>query len=84
MRNVFQFLSNSHKQFKYKHLLVSPYYMREAFEELIDRETRNARKGRRAYIYAKCNSLTDGPSSGSTGPHAKGSKCASSCGAPAV
>ena len=59
VRNVFQFLSNSHKQFKYKHLLVSPYYMREAFEELIDRETRNARKGRRAYIYAKCNSLTD-------------------------
>ena len=59
VRNVFQFLSNSHKQFKYKYLLVSPYYMREAFEELIDREMRNARKGRRAYICAKCNSLTD-------------------------
>ena len=59
VRNVFQFLTNSHKQFRYKHLLVSPYYMREAFGELIDRETRNARKGRKAYIYAKCNSLTD-------------------------
>ena len=59
VRNVFQFLSNCHKQFKYKYLLVSPYYMREAFEELIDREMRNARKGRRAYICAKCNSLTD-------------------------
>lgn len=59
VRNVFQFLSNSHKQFKYKYLLVSPYYMREAFEELIDREMRNARKGRRASICAKCNSLTD-------------------------
>ena len=59
VRNVFRFLDSSHKQFRYKHLLVSPYYMREAFNELIDREIRNARKGRRAYIHAKCNSLTD-------------------------
>lgn len=59
VRNVFQFLSNCHKQFKYKYLLFSPYYMREAFEKLIDREMRNARKGRRASICAKCNSLTD-------------------------
>ncbi len=59
VRNVFRFLSNSHKPFRYKHLLVSPYYMRQSFMELIDREIRNARKGRRAYIHAKCNSLTD-------------------------
>lgn len=59
VRNVFQFLMNSHKQFKYKHLLVSPYFMRDAFDELIDREIRNAKRGRRAYIHAKCNSLTD-------------------------
>ena len=50
---------NSHKQFKYKYLLVSPYFMRDAFDELIDREIRNAKRGRRAYIHAKCNSLTD-------------------------
>lgn len=59
VRNVFQFLMNSHKQFRYKHLLVSPYFMREAFDTLIDREIHNAKRGRRAYIYAKCNSLTD-------------------------
>ena len=59
VRNVFQFLANSHKQFKYKYLLVSPYFMRDAFDELIDREIRNAKRGRRAYIHAKCNSLTD-------------------------
>ena len=59
VRNVFQFLMNSHKRFKYKYLLVSPYYMRDIFTELIDLEIRNARKGRKAYIYAKCNSLTD-------------------------
>ncbi len=59
VRNVFQFLMNSHKRFKYKHLLVSPYYMRDEFMELIDRERKNAEKGRPAYIFAKCNSLTD-------------------------
>lgn len=59
VRNVFGFLMNSHKRYRYRQLLVSPYYMRDAFTELIDREMRNARKGRRAYIYAKCNSLTD-------------------------
>ena len=59
VRNVFQFLANSHKQFKYKYLLVSPYFMRDAFDELIDREIRNAKRGRQAYIHAKCNSLTD-------------------------
>ena len=59
VRNVFLFLMNSHKRFKYKHLLVSPYYMRDEFMELIDRERKNAEKGRPAYIFAKCNSLTD-------------------------
>lgn len=59
VRNVFLFLMNSHKRFKYKHLLVSPYYMRDEFMEHIDRERKNAEKGRPAYIFAKCNSLTD-------------------------
>lgn len=59
VRNVFEFLINSHKRYRYRHLLVSPYFMRDAFTELIDREIRNARRGRKAYIYAKCNSLTD-------------------------
>ena len=53
--NVFLFLSNSHKQFTFKHLMVSPYYMRQEFYDKIH----HARKGERAYIYAKCNSLTD-------------------------
>ena len=57
--NVFLFLSNSHKQFTFKHLMVSPYYMRQEFYDKIDNEIRHARKGERAYIYAKCNSLTD-------------------------
>ena len=40
VRNVFQFLTNSHKQFKYRHLPVLFHFMREAFDEMIDREIR--------------------------------------------
>lgn len=57
--NVFDFLVSPYRHFECNKLLVSPYYMRTHFEELIDREIRNARKGKRAYIYAKFNSLTD-------------------------
>ncbi len=57
--NVFLFLMNTHKEFRFKHLLVSPYFMRKEFTRLIEQEITAARKGRKAYIYAKCNSLTD-------------------------
>ncbi|MBK5721583.1 polyphosphate kinase 1 [Dysgonomonas sp. Marseille-P4677] len=56
---VFDFLLNTHKHFSCKQLLVSPYYMRSQFESLIKQEIRNAQKGKKAYIYAKFNSLTD-------------------------
>ena len=56
---VFDFLINPHKRFSCKKLLVSPYDMREKFEALINKEIRNAQKGKRAFIYAKFNSLTD-------------------------
>ncbi len=58
-RAVFGFLSNTHQHFKCKHLLVAPYYMRNQFSELIEKETRLAAKGENAYIDAKLNSLTD-------------------------
>lgn len=56
---VFDFLINTHKHFSCKQLLVSPYYMRSVFENQIKQEIKNAQKGKRAYIYAKFNSLTD-------------------------
>lgn len=58
-KEVFDFLQNTHKHFETKHLLVSPYYMRGKCENLIETEIRNAQKGKKAYIYAKFNSLTD-------------------------
>jgi len=56
---VFDFLLNNHKHFSCKQLMVSPYYMRREFEELVKTEIKNARDGNKAYIYAKFNSLTD-------------------------
>ena len=56
---IFDFLINTHKHFSCKKLMVSPYYMRNQFEELIKREIKNALTGKKAYLYAKFNSLTD-------------------------
>lgn len=58
-RAVFDFLLNTHKHFKCRHLLVAPYFMRDKLERLIRREMRNARTGKPAYIHLKCNTLTD-------------------------
>ena len=58
-RAVFEFLQTSYKHMDTRQLLVSPFNMRKSFEELIDAEIDNARKKKKAYIYAKCNSLTD-------------------------
>ncbi len=58
-RGVFEFLENTHKHPKCRELLVSPYYMREMIEDLIEREIRYAKRGERAYFKGKFNSLTD-------------------------
>ncbi len=58
-RKVFDFLQNTHKHPVYKRLIVSPYYMRKQIETVIENEIKHARKGKKAYIYAKFNSLTD-------------------------
>ncbi len=58
-RSVFDFLVNTHRHFTCKQLMVSPYYMRDQFYELIKKEIKNAQSGKEAYIYAKFNSLTD-------------------------
>lgn len=58
-RQVFEFLQTSYKHMETKQLLVSPFNMRKSFDELIDAEIEHAKKKKKAYIYAKCNSLTD-------------------------
>lgn len=56
---VFDFLENTHRKFTCKQLVVSPYFMRSRFERDIAKEIELAKKGKKAYIYAKFNSLTD-------------------------
>jgi polyphosphate kinase len=58
-QRVFDFLQSAHKHPEYRRLVVSPYYMRRQMEEVIDREIKQAKKGRKAYICGKFNSLTD-------------------------
>jgi polyphosphate kinase len=58
-RAVFDFLMTTHRRFASKRLLVAPYCMRKKLVLLIHREIKYARQGKKAYIHAKCNSLTD-------------------------
>jgi len=59
VNNVFKFLKNNYKTFAYRHLLVSPFYMRKRIDKLIKNEIDNAVAGKEAYMYIKLNSLVD-------------------------
>ncbi len=57
--NLFNFLTGYSQQLKYEKLIVSPLNLRERFTQLIRREVKNKRDGKKARIIAKFNSLTD-------------------------
>jgi polyphosphate kinase len=57
---VFHFYHNNFHIGSYKHLLVSPFTMREKLLKYIGREMKNAKGGKEAYIILKLNSLVDG------------------------
>ncbi len=59
VNRVFVFLDNNYKTHNYKHLIVSPFFMRKRFIKLIKNEIQNAQMGKQAYIYIKLNSLVD-------------------------
>jgi polyphosphate kinase len=59
VKKVFDFLENNYKTYNYKHLLVSPFYMRKKLMKMIKNEIKIARDGREAYIYLKLNNLVD-------------------------
>ncbi|MCH2194275.1 polyphosphate kinase 1 [Kordia sp.] len=56
---VFDFFETNYKVAKYKHLIVSPHYTRNALIKLVNTEIKNAREGKEAYIKIKVNSLSD-------------------------
>jgi polyphosphate kinase len=56
---IFEFFDVNYRVHRYKHLIVSPHYMRTKFNKLIDREITNATEGKVAFMKLKLNSLTD-------------------------
>ncbi len=59
--NLFNFLTGYSQQDKFQQLVVAPLNLREKFTQLIRRERKNKRDGKKARIIIKVNSLTDIP-----------------------
>lgn len=59
VKRVFDFFENSYKNFTARHLIKSPLYLRRKMYQLIEREIKNAKAGKEAYIILKLNSLVD-------------------------
>lgn len=59
VNRLFNFFKNNYKTYDYKHLIVSPLYMRKKMVKLIEREIKNAKEGKEAFIVLKLNSLVD-------------------------
>ena len=59
VNNIFSFLENNYKSFNYKHLIVSPHFMRKKITRLINQEIKNAKAGKEAYMILKVNNLVD-------------------------
>ena len=59
VESVFQFLEQPYHSPRFKHLIVSPMFMRNQLYKLIKTETDNAKKGKPAYIHCKINHVVD-------------------------
>jgi polyphosphate kinase len=57
--HIFDFYANNFKTGSYKHLAVAPFFMRQTFVNLIDKEIANAKAKKKAYMILKMNSLVD-------------------------
>ncbi len=56
---AFNFFSVNYKKDNFYHLVLSPFFLRNKIILLIENEIKNAKEGRKAYIYLKLNNLTD-------------------------
>jgi polyphosphate kinase len=59
VERVFEYLEGQKTGYIFKHLLVAQYGMRQGFQALIENEIANAKKGLKAAITIKVNSLED-------------------------
>lgn len=59
LEQVFQFLLRNYKRPELKCLPASPFTFRNTVMDMLDTEIRNAKAGKKAWIYLKLNNLTD-------------------------
>jgi polyphosphate kinase len=57
--DLFNYLTGYSTKQDYRKLLVAPFNLRQRLEELVRREIKHARNGRKAHIILKANSLVD-------------------------
>jgi polyphosphate kinase len=56
---AFNFFSVNYKKDNFYHLVLSPFFLRNKVSLMIENEIKNARAGKKAFIYLKLNNLTD-------------------------
>jgi polyphosphate kinase len=56
---TFNFFNVNYRKDNYYHIVLSPYLLRNKMTLLIDNEIKNAKAGKKAYIYLKLNNITD-------------------------
>jgi polyphosphate kinase len=56
---AFSFFNVNYKKDNFYHLVISPFFLRNKITLLIDNEIKNAKEGKKAYIYMKLNNVTD-------------------------
>ncbi len=57
--NMFEFFKHTYKHYDFKQIIVSPFSQRSFFLQKIDQEIAHAKKGKKAYMILKMNSLID-------------------------
>jgi polyphosphate kinase len=57
--NFFELLESRYRPPKLKHLYISPFHIREFFEEKVNREIENKQKGLESWMILKFNSISD-------------------------
>ncbi|TYB70051.1 polyphosphate kinase 1 [Bizionia gelidisalsuginis] len=58
INKVFNFFQVNYRIYRYKHIITSPHYTKNAFFHLIDNEIENVKAGKPAYIRLKMNSIS--------------------------
>ncbi|MFV0365832.1 MAG: polyphosphate kinase 1 [Mangrovibacterium sp.] len=59
IESLFEFYKHNYKNHNYKHIVVSPFNMRDFFTQMVEHEIKLAKSGQKAYMILKMNSLID-------------------------